>query len=232
MTAHAQSASLPLVRLLQLASPTLPIGAYSYSQGLEWVVADGTVHDAASAGAWIGDVLEHVMARGEAAVAWRLLGAVSSDDGSSLAHWNAWFRASRETAELRAETLQMGGSLAKLVAELDLVDPFARTALARLGPVTLPAAYAIAARAFAVPMEAALIGYVWAWLENQVLAAMKLVPVGQLAGQRMLVSLGARIPAATAAARAIADDEVASFAPGLALASARHETQYTRLFRS
>ncbi len=134
MTSHAQSASLPLVRLLQLASPTLPIGAYSYSQGLEWVVAEGTVHDAASAGAWIGDVLEHVMARGEAAVAWRLLVAVSSDDWPSLARWNAWFRASRETAELRAETLQMGGSLAKLVAELDLVGPFARTALARAWP--------------------------------------------------------------------------------------------------
>ena len=232
MTSHAQSAALPLVRLLQLASPTLPIGAYSYSQGLEWVVAEGTVHDAASAGAWIGDVLEHVMARGEAAVAWRLLVAVSSGDRPSLARWNAWFRASRETGELRAETLQMGGSLAKLVTELDLVDPFARAALATLGPVTLPAAYAIAARAFAVPTETALVGYVWAWLENQVLAAMKLVPLGQLAGQRLLVSLGARIPATAATATTVADDDVATFAPGLALASARHETQYTRLFRS
>jgi urease accessory protein len=232
MTSAAQSASLPLVRLLQLASPALPIGTYSYSQGLEWIVAEGTVRDAATAETWIGDVMEHVIASGEAAVAWRLLGAVARDDRPALVRWNAWFRASRETAELRAETEQMGGSLVKLAAELELLDPFARTTLPALVPVTLPAAYAIAARGFAVQAEAALVAYVWSWLENQVLAAMKLVPLGQLAGQRLLVSLGARIPAVVTTAMHIADDDVASFAPGLALASARHETQYTRLFRS
>ena len=221
-----------LVRLLQLASPALPIGAYSYSQGLEWVVGEGTVHDAATAQLWIGDVLEHVVARGEAVVAWRLLVAAENEDWPAIIEWNAWFRASRETAELRAETEQMGGSLAKLAIDLDEVDAPAREALASLAPVTLPAAYAIAARGFTVPSDAALVAYVWAWLENQVLAAMKLVPLGQLAGQRLLQSLGARIPAAVDVAIAVADGDVASFAPGLALASSRHETQYTRLFRS
>ena len=226
------SRSLPLVRLLQLASPTLPVGAYSYSQGLEWVVGDGTVHDAATTESWIGDVLDLVMAPGEAAIAWRLLDGAQRGDADALVFWNARFRASRESSELAAETLQMGGSLAKLADELGLLDASARAWRARLVPVTLPAAFALAARGFDVPSAAALVGYVWSWIENQVLAAVKLVPLGQVAGQRLLVSLGARVPAAVASAQAIADEAVSSFAPGLALASCRHETQYTRLFRS
>ena len=223
---------LPLVRLLQLASPALPIGAYSYSQGLERVVEDGVVHDAASARAWIGDVLELVVARGEAAIAWRLFAAAQRGDWPLFVTWNAWFRASRETAELRAETEQMGSSLAKLAGDLALLDLPACQALERVAPVTLPAAYALAARGFAVPVDAALTAYVWSWLENQVLAAVKLVPLGQVAGQRLLASLGANIPAAVMTAATIGDDDLSTFAPGVALASARHETQYTRLFRS
>jgi urease accessory protein len=223
---------LPLVRLLQLASPTLPIGAYSYSQGLEWAVEAGDVRDAATAHAWIRDVLEGVVAPGEAAIAWRLLCAARADDWRSLARWNAWFRASRETAELRAETEQTGGSLAKLLQDLDLLDAVARDSLPVLAPVTLPTSFALAARAFAVPIEAALTAYVWSWLENQVLAAIKLVPLGQVAGQRLLTTLGAKIPAVVATASTLADDDLSTFAPGLSLASARHETQYTRLFRS
>lgn len=223
---------LPLVRLFQLASPALPIGAYSYSQGLEWAVETAAVRDAASAQGWIGDLLELVVARGEAAIASRLLSAAQRGDWPEFAAWNAWFRASRETMELRAETEQMGGSLAKLSGDLDLLDDSARNALDRVAPVTLPAAYALAARGFAVPVDAALAAYVWAWLENQVLAAMKLVPLGQVAGQRLLAALGTKIPAVVANAMTLADDDLSTFAPGLSLASARHETQYTRLFRS
>ena len=230
--AAAVPSLLPLVRLLQLASPALPIGAYSYSQGLERVVEDGVVHDAASARAWIGEVLEFVVARGEAAIAWRLSAAARDGDWQGFATWNAWFRASRETAELRAETEQMGTSLAKLAGGLDLLDEPARNALERVAPVTLPAAIALAALGFAVPDDAALTAYVWSWLENQVLVAVKLVPLGQVAGQRLLASLGANIPTAVMTAAVIGDDDLSTFAPGFALASARHETQYTRLFRS
>jgi len=226
------ASSLPLVRLLQLASPTLPIGAYSYSQGLERVVEDGVVSDAATARTWIGDVLEWVVAPGEAAIAWRLLAASKRGDWPLFARWNAWFRASRETAELRAETEQTGGSLANLADDLDLLDAPAREALRVVAPVTLPAAFALAARGFAVPVDAALTAYVWSWLENQVLAAIKLVPLGQVAGQRLLTVLGARIPQVVGTAMTLADDDLSTFAPGLSLASARHETQYTRLFRS
>ena len=228
----APIALLPLVRLLQIASPTLPIGAYSYSQGLEWAVESGDVRDAASAHVWIGDVLECVVAHGEAAVAWRLLAAAQRADWPALATWNAWFRASRETVELRAETEQTGGSLAKLLQDLDLLDAPVRPIVSTLAPITLPAAYALAARGFGIAADAALAAYVWSWLENQVLAAIKLVPLGQVAGQRLLTSLGARIPSVVMASSTLPDDDLSTFAPGLALASARHETQYTRLFRS
>ena len=224
--------TLTLVRLLQLASPALPVGAYSYSQGLESAIAHGEVRDAASAATWIGDMLELVVAPGEAAVLWRMLEALRREDWPRAAEWNDWFRASRETAELRSETEQMGVSLVRLAIDLDLLDPAAQALAVTMAPVMLPAAFALAARGFGVPAAAALTAYIWSWLENQVLAAMKTIPLGQVAGQRMLVALGARIPAAATLARSIADEDMSTFAPGLAIASSRHETQYTRLFRS
>lgn len=232
MIAQGDASSLALIRLLQLASPALPIGAYSYSQGLEWTVADGTVRDAGSAELWIGDIVAHVLARGEAAVTWRLLKAADRCDGATLARWNEWFRASRETAELAAETAQMGGSLARLAGDLDVLDAWGRENLAALAPVTLPAAWALIARGFGVAPEPALVAYLWSWLENQVMAAIKTVPLGQRAGQGLLLRLGAQLPATVATARTVDDDDVASFAPGWVLASARHEAQRTRLFRS
>ena len=223
---------LSLVRLLQLASPALPIGGYSYSQGLEWMIACGAVRDAPAVRQWIGDVLEHVLAPGEAAVTWRLLGACASGDAGRFLYWNAWYHASRETRELRAETEQMGSSLVQLAADLGLLDD-AFGAMARdAAPVTLPAAFALAAHALAIPAQSALAGFLTAWLESQVLVAVKALPLGQVAGQRLLYSLGARVPAVAGVAMALGDDDVASFAPGIALASARHETQYSRLFRS
>lgn len=228
----ASSRGVALVRLLHLASPALPIGAYSYSQGLEWAAGEGIVHDGATAKRWIGDLLDHVMPSGEAAVTWRLLEAVRASQWGACTHWNAWFRAARESAELTAETEQTGQSLLTLALELDLLDATARNALPALAPITLPAAFALAARGFGVASDAALTGYLWAWLENQVLCAMKTIPLGQVAGQKLLRDLGARIPVVVAAAQAIADADLTNFAPGLALASSRHETQYTRLFRS
>lgn len=232
---HARGAGpskLALVRLLQLASPALPIGAYSYSQGLESRVECGAVRDGASAGAWIGDVLEHVVATGEAAVVWRLLEARASVDSSGFQRWNAWHRVSRESRELRAETEQMGAALVQLANDLEVLDDDARALAEHAAPITLPGAFALAAHALAIDDETALTGYLTSWLENQVLAAVKTVPLGQVAGQRLLFALAARIPAVVTRVRALADDDVTSFAPGLALASIRHETQYSRLFRS
>ena len=126
----------------------------------------------------------------------------------------------------------MGGSLWKLAGDLGLIDAQVSVIAEGLSPITLPAAFALAARGFAIPPQPALAAYVWAWLENQVLAAVKLVPLGQVAGQRLLAALAATIPAVVDTAMSTADDELSTFAPGFALASARHETQYTRLFRS
>jgi urease accessory protein len=232
MSAATTESVLTLVRLLQLASPALPIGAYSYSQGLESAVALDWIRDGETAERWIGDALELVVARGEAAALWRLLVAVERSDWISALEWNDWFRASREAFELRAETEQMGSALVKLLRDLDLLDPAAREASVAMHPITLPAAFAFAAHAFGISPEPAATAYLWSWLENQVLAAIKTIPLGQLAGQRLLTRLGARIPGALATARSIGDERMSTFAPGLALASSLHETQYSRLFRS
>jgi len=189
---------IALVRLLQLASPALPIGAYSYSQGLEWVVDAGTVNDAATAATWIGDLLDLVVAPGEAAVAWRLLDAAKRRDWREFGKWNRWFCASRETAELRAETEQMGAALIKLAAALELLGAEATEQLAGWPALSLPAAYALSARGYGIGSDAALIAYVWSWLEAQVTAAIKCVPLGQVAGQRLLKTLGEHIPGVVA----------------------------------
>jgi urease accessory protein len=218
-----------LVRLLQLASPSLPVGAYSYSQGLEAAAEAGIVTDAASAERWIGDVFELAVAGMEAPVAWRLLRAWGEGDQEAAARWNDEFLASRESAELRAETVQMGYSLRRLARELEIPGAPALDGFAEL---SFPAAFAFASRAWEIDDADALAAYLWAWIENQVLAAVKAVPLGQTDGQRLLLALGGRIPAAVERARAATDDDLANFSPGLALLSARHETQYTRLFRS
>ena len=216
-----------LARLLQLASPALPVGAYSYSQGLEAAAEAGIVHDAASAKRWIEDVLEFAVARMEAPVFLRLHGAWSAGDTVAAERWNALFLASSESAELRAESVQMGHSLARLLADLG----------EREGPgaweeISFPAAFAHAAVRWNVDPGAALTAYLWAWAENLALAAVKTVPLGQTDGQKMLLALGERVSEAAARAASLDDEALVNFAPGLALLSARHETQYSRLFRS
>jgi urease accessory protein len=214
-----------LARLLQLASPALPVGAYSYSQGLEAAIEAGAVHDSASAGRWIGDVLAYSFATMEAPLFLRLCTAWSAGDVAAAGRWNALFLASRDTAELRAETAQMGYSLARLLPQLDAGE-------VPLQEPSFPAAFAHAVVAWGIDPQEALVAYFWSWLENQVLAAVKALPLGQTDGQRMLASLGGRLEDLARRAAQIDDDGLAGFTPRLALLSARHETQYSRLFRS
>lgn len=220
-----------LVRLLQLASPALPVGAFSYSQGLEAAIEQGTVRDAASAGRWIGDVLEHAMASFEAPVLARLLAAWRAGDAAGVEHWNAQFLASREAAELRAETVQMGYSLRRLLADL-LPEARGSEPFSALEEPAFPTAFAFAAAAWGIAEIPALTAYLWAWLENQAMAAVKAVPLGQTDGQRLLLAIGERLPAAAERAARLGDDELSNLAPGLALAASHHETQYSRIFRS
>jgi urease accessory protein len=225
---------LPLIRLLQLASPALPVGAYTYSQGLEWAVEAGAVRDEAGAKQWIGDLLEWNLARFEAPLLAHLIRAWDEDDDTTVAVLNADFLASRETDELRAETVQMGYSLVRLLGDLEAFSalPGWRMRLLALDQPVFPTAWSAAAAAWGIPLDMALPAYLWAWLENQVMAAVKAVPLGQSAGQRLLATLGARIPALATQAASLPEAEWSNFTPGLALASSRHETQYTRLFRS
>jgi urease accessory protein len=221
-----------LARLLQLASPMLPVGAYSYSQGLEWAIEDGKVHDAASAGLWIGDVLGYSVCSFELPVLCRLCHAWRTEDHAQIRHWNEFFCAGRETAESHAETLQMGYSLCRLLESLAGGDTSAAWRCKSIAPASFPAAYACAVTIWDIPVAAAVQAYAWSWLENQVSVAMKTIPLGQTDGQRLLHALGGRLSGMVQTACALRDDEISNLAPGLALAGCSHETQYSRLFRS
>ena len=221
-----------LLHLLQFASPALPIGAYSYSQGLEAALESGAVRDAASARHWIAEHLLNVVARWEAPLCWRLMQAFEQQDFDSVRRWSERFIASRDTAEFRAETIQMGYSLTKLLGELGVADGPLMTMLQSEPEVALPTAYACAVAALRIPREEALLAMLFAWAENQVLVCVKSVPLGQVAGQRLLLSLRAELEAAAVTAQSLQDDEMGNWTPGLSLLSMRHEVQYSRLYRS
>ena len=224
---------LQLARLLQLASPALPVGAYTYSQGLEWAVEAGIIRDESTAGRWIADLLDHGIGYFEAPLLAALMAAWSAHDLAEVDCLNAEFLASRESAELRAETAQMGFSLRRLLRDLrdDNLAGVAQTVEA-WPEVAFPTVWAGIAAAWQIDRDAALTAYLWSWAENQVMAALKAVPLGQAAGQRLLADLGSRIPAAAVNAKNRPQSAWSNFTPGFAIACARHETQYSRLFRS
>jgi urease accessory protein len=220
---------LALARLLQLASPTLPVGAFSYSQGLESAVEAGLVKNAGDAARWIEDLLVFSVAQLDAPIVLRVMAAWQAQDIDTVADWNAYFLASRETRELRAETVQMGYSLRRL---LDSMQPDSLVALDLIDEPSFPTMYAVAAAQWNVDSGTALIGYLWSWLENQVMAALKIIPLGQSDGQRLLFQLGESLPRYAARAAELDDDSIGAFAPGFVQACVQHETQYSRLFRS
>lgn len=221
-----------LLHLLQLASPSLPIGAYSYSQGLEAALESRQVSDPVSARAWIVDTLHQVVARFEAPVLCRLMKAFANRDTDAVATWTERFIAARDTAEFRAETIQMGYSLGKLVAELALEDEGLLALLQAQPEIPLPTALAYAAVALGIPPDAAVLGTLFSWAENQVIVCVKSVPLGQVAGQRLLLSLRADLERAAHTAQELHDDALSTWTPGLSLLSMQHEVQYSRLYRS
>ncbi len=221
-----------LVRLLQICSPSLPVGAYSYSQGLEAAMVQGLVRDETSARYWIVDMLEDIVARFEAPICWRLMQAFSSGDTITIHDLNDCFLAARETAEFRAETVQMGYSLSKLLQELTPERKDITQIISSLPEVAFPTAFAAACAALNIPSDEALIGLLFSWTENQVIACVKSVPLGQVSGQRLLLSLEPALAAASLTARGLKDDELSNWSPGLSLLSMQHEVQYSRLYRS
>ncbi len=218
-----------LVRLLHLASPSLPVGAFTYSQGIEWAVEQGWLVGAGDVEHWLADQLENALARLDLPIAARMMAAVAGGDRDALACWTHGLLAARDTSELRAEERQRGRALADLLCAWELSDaqPW-RDLLAQ----SQTAGFAFAAARWQIPVADALAGLAFSWTENLVLAAVKLVPLGQTDGQRLVAKLGQRIPAAVDLALALGDDAIGASSPALAIASAAHEQQYTRLFRS
>jgi urease accessory protein len=220
---------LPLLRLLQLVSPALPIGGFAYSQALEAAVAAGWVAGEPAARDWIGGLLAHSLGSLDLPVLARLHAAWTTGDPAAVVSWSRFLAASRGAGELRTEERQLGGNLARLLDGLGVGEA---------GPwvaspdVTYAAMFALAAWRWELPLPAAMHGLAFAWVEAQTSAAVRLVPLGQSAGQRILLELGARIPAVVARAFTLGDDDLGAAAPSHAIASAHHETQYSRLFRS
>ncbi|HAJ14420.1 MAG TPA: urease accessory protein UreF [Comamonadaceae bacterium] len=233
-TAIHMSTTDSLLRTLWLASPALPVGGFSYSEGLEAAVDAGIVHDEGSAATWLSDQLHLGLAHSDLAVIAQAIPAWQADDLTRIRALNAWVLTTRETQELRQQAEQMGRSLLDWARSLGDLGEGVATHLqsAALSPPSYPVAMACAAAASGASLHDSLAGFAFGWAENMVQAAIKSVPLGQSAGQRILARLVREIPKAITLARSLDDDTRQAFAPGLAILSARHETQYSRLFRS
>ena len=220
-----------LMQLMWLASPALPIGGFSYSECFEAAVDSAQVTTESGASAWLQDQLHLSLARGDLAVVARAVAAWRRDDLAGIAELNSWVLQTRETSELRQQAEQMGRSLLGWLRNHTTARSAQIDTLAALQP-TYPVAFALAASACQAPVLDCLLTYAFGWAENMVQAAIKSVPLGQSAGQRILSTLTAQIPAAADYALALTESERQVFSPMLAILSARHEVQYSRLFRS
>jgi urease accessory protein len=205
------------------------VGGFSYSQGIEWSVECGWIQSATDLEQWLEDQLQTTIARLDLPVLMRLYAAVQRDDLPALQQWSSFLLACRETSELRMEERNRGRALADLLVKLRLPgsEPW-KTVLAQ----SQLAGFAFATCRWTIPLEQAALGYAWSWLENLVLAAVKLIPLGQTQGQQVLQRLSPMIPPLLPVAWQLHDDEIGAANPALAIASSLHETQYTRLFRS
>lgn len=221
-----------LLELLWLASPALPVGGFSYSEGLESAIECGAVVDEASASAWLLDQLQLGLGRGELPLLAQAIAAWQAHDAARIARLNGWMRVTRETSELRRQAEQMGRSMLEWLRQRAPADPRIATLAALTPAPTWPIAFALAAAKSGAEAGDALLAFGFGWAENMVQAALKAVPLGQSAGQRILAALAAALPAVAEAALALPDDERQAFTPMLAILSSQHETQYSRLFRS
>lgn len=223
---------LALLGLMQLISPALPIGAFAWSQGLESAFELGWVNNEQELGAWLSGVLADGLTRCELPVLARLQTCWANADSAGIAYWNEWIHANRETAELSDEDIRLGLALVRLLDSLGL-QPQSEQGHANLpsepGYVTV---FAWTAHQRQVPTRQTLIGFAWAWLENQLAAACKALPLGHTAAQRLNEQLRPQLVAAVDTALTLSDEQLGPIMPSLALGSAQHETQYSRLFRS
>ncbi len=229
---------LTLLSLLQLASPALPVGAYSYSDGMETLIDRGAIANSKHLQQWLVQELSYGAIRLETAVMVRGYRSVENGDVEALGYWNAWLSAAKETAELRSQSWQMGGSLIRLLLDLEVslstknILSLQELASAVGTPCNYAIAFGIAAAYWKIEITASILGYLQSWASHLIGAGVKLIPLGQTVGQQLLLELAPKLTLATQDILALEDDELSSCGWGLALASMGHETQYTRLFRS
>ncbi|MCC6295685.1 MAG: urease accessory protein UreF [Pseudomonadales bacterium] len=222
---HRTESLAPLLHLLRLASPSLPVGAFAWSQGLEAGVELGWVDGPETFADWVGAALDHGFAQQELPLLQRLIAA----DDAGRRRWNRLALALRETAELREQDVQGGAALLRLATATDIA---AAAAWPDDEPISQLTAYALHCAQLGIAHPEAAIGLVWSWLDNQLAAALKLGLFGQTRGQQLALALLARVPAMIARAAAVADADIGLSLPGQVLASMLHEPQYSRLFRS
>jgi urease accessory protein len=215
-----------LLCLLQLASPTLPVGAYSYSEGLETLVEKGIIHNGTTLNDWLRRSLGQGSIRLETATLIRVYRCFCQKDFTKLNYWDNWLSATRETAELRQQSGQMGRSLLNLLREL---APALDNLPEQANYVT---AWAIGAAHWQIAEELAVLGYLHSWVSNLINAGVRLIPLGQTLGQSLLIDLQPSLLTAAKDILSLSDDNLASWSWGLSFASMNHETQYSRLFRS
>ena len=227
----APSYTPALIQLIWLASPALPIGGFSYSEGLESAIDQNLVHDEHSAAEWLIDQLHLTQSRGDIAVLGQMIAAWQVQDHVRLEALNQWVHATRESAELRLQSEQMGRSMLEWLRNQEAMDADTMATCNRWGP-TYPLMFALALSRTGAPLEHCLQAYAFGWTENMVQAAIKAVPLGQNSGQRILTQLAQHIAPAVRHALQVSDDTRQAFSPMLAILSAQHETQYSRLFRS
>lgn len=224
-----KTAGQSLLHLIRLASPALPVGAYAYSQGLESAVDKGMIKNEADVAEWIEGLLDHTMLYVDVPLFARLYTAWQNKDSESVCNLSSVLQAHRESAELLAEDKQLGIALARLLSELGICEA---TPWMAASYTTYAALFSLASVRWNILLNEAISGYLWSWCESQVAAAIKLVPLGQTAGQRILCGLINKIPKVVESGLAVEDHDIGFSAPGLGIFSALHETQYSRLFRS
>lgn len=218
-----------LLKLMQLVSPSLPIGSFTYSQGIEYGVECGWINSDDTLQQWLENQMLTSIAQLDLPVLQRLYAAAEAGDVAALEKWSQFLLASRETSELRQEEINRGRALASLLIALDV--PRAKQWQPILASCQA-AAFATAAAGWNISYRDAAYGYVWSWLENLMLAAVKIIPLGQTRGQQLLHAMSGMIPTVVAESMEIGDEMIGASNPALAIISSRHETQYTRLYRS
>ncbi|OZG73886.1 urease accessory protein UreF [Hahella sp. CCB-MM4] len=225
--------TIPMLRLFNLISPALPVGAFAYSQGLEWAIEEGGVDSPEAISDWIANILRYNISHTDIPVMARMINALAAHDREMLLFWNQWSLASRETQELLDEDRQVGKAMLKVLQQHS-INPQSYFDISIDGDVqpSLLLGWSLAAWHWEIDTQTAVTGFCWSWLENQITVAGKTLPLGQSQAQKILGELMPVIERSVDVGLSLTDEQMGHSLPGWTMACALHETQYSRLFRS